>query len=352
VSAFAGSLQQPRSASSRSRPTAESCLSLISRHSIGWRVPRSTQRPLRRARSAQHPPIQVGLAGDGGRMFVDAQRAARETPANTRHPGVGSGGGGSAVPGRRDGVPPGKMRPGAARVDACGGTEVLPEVEQHVHHARPHLSRRRERSRVIPVANDLPLAAEDAVDGERESDREPVHATARTARLVSLDDEVPVVLLDREVDHPEAVDRRPRDGAPECPEHTRRPKGRQAGRCSDRDLHRVAGVNLASGDVRYRRSAPRLPARALASSAPRSGRRERQPHLPRSSRLDCAHVPSSAPAASGCVACRLIRRMCVVGRCSTSNRRAKGEYGRRRRDNGEAQTRSARKCSRRREASG
>ena len=107
------------------------------------------------------------------------------------------------------------MIPRAPRVDARGGTEVLPEVEQHIDHAGPHLSRRRQRSGVIAIADDVPFAAEDAVDREGQSDREPVDATAGTARLIPLDDEVGVVLLDREVDHPKAIDRRPRDGAPE-----------------------------------------------------------------------------------------------------------------------------------------
>ena len=101
---------------------------------------------------------------------------------------------------------------------------MLPEVEKHVDHARPHLSGRRERAGVVPIADDLALAAEDAVDGEREPDREPVHATAGTAGLIPLDDEVPMVLLDREVDHPEAINRRPRDGAPERSEQARRAK--------------------------------------------------------------------------------------------------------------------------------
>jgi hypothetical protein len=68
---------------------------------------------------------------------------------------------------------------------------------------------------VVPIADDLPLASEDPIDGERQSNRQPVHATAGPARLISLDDEVAVVLLDREVNHPEAVDRCPRDGASE-----------------------------------------------------------------------------------------------------------------------------------------
>ena len=49
---------------------------------------------------------------------------------------------------------------------------------------------------MITIADDLPLAAEDAVDGERQSDREAVHAAAGAARLIALDDEVPVVVLD------------------------------------------------------------------------------------------------------------------------------------------------------------
>jgi hypothetical protein len=52
--------------------------------------------------------------------------------------------------------------------------------------------------------------------------------------------------------------------------------------------------------VRHGRSAARLSARPLPSTAPGSGRRERQPQLPRSSRLDSAHVSFSARAAAGC----------------------------------------------------
>ena len=142
------------------------------------------------------------------------------------------------------------------------------------------LPRRREWSGVIAIADDLPLAAEDTVDRERESDREPVHAPAGATGLVPLDDEVPVVLLDREVDHPEAIDRRPRDGAPERFEYARGAKRGQPCRCSDGDLHGVARVNLGSGDVRHGRPAARLSACPLASASPGSRSRERQPQLP------------------------------------------------------------------------
>jgi hypothetical protein len=72
---------------------------------------------------------------------------------------------------------------------------------------------------VVAIADDLPLAAEDAIDGERQPDGEPVHATTGAARLVPLDDEVSVVLLDGEVDHPESIDRCPPDGTSERAEH-------------------------------------------------------------------------------------------------------------------------------------
>ena len=62
---------------------------------------------------------------------------------------------------------------------------------------------------MIPVADDLPLPSEDAIDGERQSNWQPVHATAGAARLIPLDDEVPVVLLDREAKYAEAIDRGP-----------------------------------------------------------------------------------------------------------------------------------------------
>jgi hypothetical protein len=80
------------------------------------------------------------------------------------------------------------------------------------------LSGRRQWSGVVPIADDLPFASQDAVDRERQSNRQPVHATAGPARLIPLDDEVGMVLLDREVNHPKTIDRRPRDGAPECSE--------------------------------------------------------------------------------------------------------------------------------------
>src|SRR6185312_8436988 len=76
--------------------------------------------------------------------------------------------------------------------------------------ARSHLPRRRQRPDVVAIADDLPLVPpEGAIDRQRQPDGEPVHAATSPPRLVPLHDEVPVILLDREVDHAESVDRRP-----------------------------------------------------------------------------------------------------------------------------------------------
>jgi hypothetical protein len=243
--------------------------------SASHRLPAFNAPAPRRARPPQHPRIQVGRSKDPGRVFVDSQGSARQPPTDARHPRPRPGGGRPDSRGRWRRVPPRKVVSRAARIDASRGTQVFSEVEQHIDHARAHVSRGRERSGVVPVANDLPLAAEGAVDGEGQADGEPVDAAASAAGLVPFDDEVPVVLLDREVNDPEAIERGPRDGAPDRCEHARRAERRQPGLCSDGDLHGVTRVDSGSGHVGHRRSAARLSARPLASPAPGSGCRER-----------------------------------------------------------------------------
>ena len=236
-----------------------------------------------------------------GGVLLDPQRTARASPTDSPHPRgrrrrrrCRVGDRGSALPSR-------KVRPRAARVDVRWRAEVLAEVEQHVNHADPHLPRRGQRAGVKAVADHLPFAPERAVDGERQPNGQPVHAPTGAAGLVALDDEVAVVLLDRKVDHPEPVDRRPSDGAPERPEHARRAERRQSGRTTDGDLHRVSGIDLRSRVVGHRSTAARLSPGALASAPPRACHPEGQLQLPPSCRLDSAHVPLSAWTAEGCV---------------------------------------------------
>ena len=66
------------------------------------------------------------------------------------------------------------------------------------------LARRRERARMIPVSPHLPATAERAIDGLGNSDREALKTTAQSERLC-FDEEVDVVALDAEVQHPEPI---------------------------------------------------------------------------------------------------------------------------------------------------
>jgi hypothetical protein len=134
------------------------------------------------------------------------------------------------------------------------------------------------------------FATEGAIDGERQPDRKPVHAAPGTARLIALDDEVPMVLLDGKVDHAETIERSARDGAAERPKHPGRSKRRQPRRPSNRDLHGVPRVDLRPRVVRHRRSTSWLSPGTLPLAAPLPCHLERQRHLPPSYRFDSAHV--------------------------------------------------------------
>jgi hypothetical protein len=146
----------------------------------------------------------------GGRTLFELQGAASALPADRRHPGHRRNRGHLADSARRGrnirgikswgAAPPRKMGTRAAGVDSGRCAETLPVVEQHVNHARAHLPRRRKRTDTVTIADDLPLAAEETIDRERQPDGKSVHAAAGAARFVALDDEVPVVLLDGEVD--------------------------------------------------------------------------------------------------------------------------------------------------------
>jgi hypothetical protein len=256
----------------------------------------ATSADSRRPPRMQHPRIQDWVwPWGGGRTFLGVEGTAGPPPTDGCHPRRGRNRRCRAHNDPRGSVPTRKMRPRAAGVDACGRAQMLSEVEQHVHHARSHLPRCGERTDVVAIANDLPLAAKDAIDGQRQPDGEPVHAATGSARLIPLDDEVPVVLLDGVVDHAESVDRCPADRPSERPEHAGRPERRKPGRCSDRDLKRVSRVDLRPRVVRHRRSASWLSPRPLSCTAPLACHLERQPQLPSSlrtsPRLDSAHVP-------------------------------------------------------------
>jgi len=58
---------------------------------------------------------------------------------------------------------------------------------------------------VVAVTPDCTAAAERAVDRPRDADGEAPHAAAERSRIVRLDDEVEMVVLDREMENPEAA---------------------------------------------------------------------------------------------------------------------------------------------------
>jgi hypothetical protein len=200
-------------------------LSLPRGPSINATVEDATSADSRRPPWMQHPRIQVWVwPWGGGRTFLGLEGTARPLPTDGCHPRGGCNRRCRAERARRGSVPTRKMWTRAAGVDAGGRSQMLPEVEQHVDHARSHLPRCGERTDVVAIADDLPFSAEDAIDGQRQPDGEPVHAATGSARLIPLHDEVPVVLLDGEVDHAEPIDRRPPDGASERPEDAGRPQ--------------------------------------------------------------------------------------------------------------------------------
>ena len=81
---------------------------------------------------------------------------------------------------------------------------MLPPVLKHVHEGMAHLARCPQQPCVIAVGPDLSGAPENAVDGLRESDREPLEPTHQThTAAVGLDDEMNVVGLDGELQNPE-----------------------------------------------------------------------------------------------------------------------------------------------------
>jgi len=63
----------------------------------------------------------------------------------------------------------------------------------------PHRPRRRERPGVIPVTPDAPSAAEDAIDRACHADGESPEATTKRPRVVGLDDQMDMVVLDAEL---------------------------------------------------------------------------------------------------------------------------------------------------------
>jgi hypothetical protein len=79
---------------------------------------------------------------------------------------------------------------------------MTPVVLQHVRKTRPRLAGRGELVQVVPIREHRPFAMEQVIQALRDADREPLHSAPERLRVVSLDDQVEMVVLHGEVDDP------------------------------------------------------------------------------------------------------------------------------------------------------
>ena len=79
---------------------------------------------------------------------------------------------------------------------------MLPTVEQHVRVGVADRARRGQGRRVVAVGKEAPLAAEHLVGALTDADTEREDAGAEGGRRIRFDDEVQVIVLKREGEHP------------------------------------------------------------------------------------------------------------------------------------------------------
>src|SRR4051812_39421952 len=90
---------------------------------------------------------------------------------------------------------------------------------------------------MVAIAPDLPAPPERAVDRQGDPDGQTLNAAAERAAPVAFDEQMDVVLLDREVNHAKRLPAGAGDGAANRREHTRGAQRRQARRGPQRHLH-------------------------------------------------------------------------------------------------------------------
>ncbi len=105
--------------------------------------------------------------------------------------------------GRRRCPPPGEPRRGRPRIETARSRDVLPPVLQHVDQRVPDLPRRAEQPRVVAIAPHCPAPPENPVHGLRHPHSEPLAPPGEARRALRLDEEMQVIRLDAEVQHPE-----------------------------------------------------------------------------------------------------------------------------------------------------
>jgi hypothetical protein len=250
-----------------------------------WR-PSSVARTGSRATSARRRWCGTGNLGDADTAM--ASPADRQQPAPCGYDGTGH---------RRARLDAHALRPaverdaGRVRVDALDANFVLARVVEDVGERVASFPRRVERASMVPVGEHTSGAAPTSVQSTRDAHREALHAARERAGVLSFDERVHVVRLDREVHeaHATAIVADPKRVEQQRP--LRRPaQARQTTHELHRDEHRDMTRQPGASAMRNERLlALRLPPRADArSAAPRerelararwmSSRRSRSSH--------------------------------------------------------------------------
>jgi len=139
---------------------------------------------------------------------------------------------------------------------------VLAEVEGDVDERVPELTRRLEVRPEIALAPELPATSDERVDPHRDARREPLHPTREAHAVVSLGNDVQMVVLHRVVEDAKPLRRRARnfredDAHDDFTAHRRRPThGAHGGVDRDGLLERLARLVRLEPDVRRRRLPP------------------------------------------------------------------------------------------------
>jgi len=190
-------------------------------------------------------------------------------------------------------TPAREPRCGRSWVETAHARQVLSPVLEYVHERMPNLARRIQRTRMIPIGPNSPVAVERAVDALRDANRQSLDAATQTGVSIRFDEQMDVIVLNAEVEHPESICGRSSESGVDGAEDVLPPKRREIAACAERCVCRAATVVHCAAAVG---NAP--PAgRRLASGAitpPAPGRRRGKLQLARCAlHLEWAHITTS-----------------------------------------------------------
>lgn len=126
---------------------------------------------------------------------------------------------------------------------------MFPAVLEDVDERMADLPRRRESSSVVPVVPDGSAAAENAIDGLGDANRETLNAATQSHGTVCFYEQVDVIALHAEMEEPEPVCRRLRERGTYRRENDLVPQRRKIGARSQRDVNGAATIVGGSAPV-------------------------------------------------------------------------------------------------------